>query len=483
MTAIHSIIEQFRVIVGEAGLILDTQEMQPYLQSWRDNWVGTSPAVVRPTTTDEVAAVVKICAETGTRIVPQGGRTGVTGASQPQNDSSEIVLSLERMNKILALDLANDTMTVEAGCILEDIRAAAQNAGRLFPLNFGSVGSCQIGGNISTNAGGVNVIRFGNTRNLIMGLEVVLHDGRIWNGLRGLRKDNAGYDMKQIFIGAEGTLGIVTAAVLRLFPRPRGTATALLAVASPASALSWLGRVRDRFAEQLTSFELIQRLCIDVTRKHIPSIPEMLSETAPWYVLVEVSGQSDDAVLRQALEEELEAGLNAGELVNATIATSRHQEQSLWRLRESIPEAHKLEGTSFKHDISVPITLIPEFLTRVERELARAIPHLRMFTFGHVGDGNLHFNPLMACGAAPHPGDLKRVNCIVHDIVAALGGSISAEHGIGRLRRDELVKYKSEAELDMMLTLKRAFDPKNIFNPGKIFREEQVHHSGRHHSP
>jgi FAD/FMN-containing dehydrogenase len=479
MTAIDSVIEKLRTIVGDGGLIVDPTQMQPYLQSWRDNWIGKSPAVVRPASTGQVAAVVKLCADTGTRIVPQGGRTGVTGASQPHGDSSEIVLSLERMNRIRSLDLDNDTLTAEAGCILEEVRAAAQNAGRLFPLSFGSVGSCQIGGNISTNAGGVNVIRYGSTRNLITGLEVVLPDGRIWDGLRSLRKDNAGYDMKQIFIGAEGTLGIVTAAVVRLFPYPRGSAMAVLAVSSPAHALGWLRRLKARFAEELTSFELIQRLCIEVTRKHIPGIPEILAEVAPWYVLVEVSGQDDDFSLKSALEQELEAGFSAGEAVNATIAESRQQEQSMWRLRESIPEAHKSEGASFKHDISVPITMIPEFLTRVESELARAIPNLRMFTFGHVGDGNLHFNPLMPAGVEPGRGDLQRVNTIVHDIVASLGGSISAEHGIGRLRREELVKYKSAVELDMMLTLKRAFDPMNLLNPGKIFTDELVRNSGR----
>jgi FAD/FMN-containing dehydrogenase len=462
------LIADLRDIVGKEGLILDERQAEPYLTSWRDNWRGRCAAIVRPRSTEEVAKVVRLCAALGVGIVPQGGRTGVTGASQPHEDGSEIVLSLERMNRIRAVDAKNDAMTVEAGCVLENVRAAAAKIDRVFPLLFGAVGSCTIGGNISTNAGGVNVIRYGNTRSLIAGLEVVLADGRVWDGLRGLRKDNAGYDLKQLFIGAEGTLGIITAAVVRLHPKPLGEITAFLAVPSPEHALRWLIRAKEAFAEQLTAFELIQRLCIEVTCRRIPGVFNPLDQPSPWYVLMQVSGQSSDDVIRAALEQALAAGLDADEISDGTVAASGQQAQMLWRLRESIAEAHKHEGTSFKHDISVPVSRVPEFLASIEVRLKELRPSLRMFTFGHLGDGNLHFNPLTAEGTAAASGDLQTVNTAVHDLVSALGGSISAEHGIGRLRREELLRYKSTVELSMMAALKAAFDPQNIMNPGKV---------------
>ena len=464
----ETLIAGLRAIVSDDGLLLDEHAMQPYLVSWRDNWRGCVPAVVRPRTPQQVADVVRVCSRQGIGIVPQGGRTGVTGASQPHDDCSEIVLSLERMNAIRVVDADNDTMTVEAGCVLADVRAAAERVNRIFPLLFGSVGSCMIGGNISTNAGGVNVIRYGNTRSLVAGLEVVLPDGQIWDGLRGLRKDNAGYDLKQLFIGAEGTLGVITAAVVRLFPKPRAEATGFLSVPSPAAALRWLVRAREAFAEQLTAFELIQQSCVDITCRRIPGVSNPLRTASPWYVLMEVSGQGSEETLRAALEETLAAGLEAEELSDATIATSGQQRDMLWRMCESIPEAHKQGGVSFKHDISVPVSRVPDFLARIEAELAQARPGLRMFTFGHLGDGNLHFNPLLADGAAAAPGDLQTVNTVVHDLVTSMGGSISAEHGIGRLRRDELLRYKSPVELQMMAALKTLFDPQNIMNPGKV---------------
>jgi FAD/FMN-containing dehydrogenase len=455
-------------IVGAKGVIGDREAMQPYMDSWRDNWRGQARAVVRPASTAETAAVVKLCVETRTPIVPQGGRTGVTGASQPHDDGSEIVVSLERMKTIRAIDVENDTMTVDAGCILADVRQAAKDVGRLFPLSFGSVGSCLVGGNISTNAGGINVVRYGNTRALVSGLEVVLPDGDIWDGLRGLRKDNAGYDLKQIFIGAEGTLGIITGAVLRLFPRPVAELTAFFAVPSPAAAVAWLTRIKGAFAEQLTSFELIQRRCVEVTVQHIPGTSNPLSGDSPWYVLLEVSSQLTGSHLQDVLEAAFEQGLAAEEVSDGILASSSQQAEALWHMRESIPEAHKAEGRSFKHDISVPISKVPEFLARAEAGLEGAFPGCRMFTFGHLGDGNLHFNPLAPPGAGD-PGDLQRVNRIVHDLVTALGGSISAEHGVGRLRSEELAHYKSPIEMKLMRTLKQTFDPLNLFNPGKIF--------------
>ena len=466
----HDVLAPIRTIVGEDGIITDPQAMEPYLNSWRDNWRGRSPAIVRPRTTQEMSRVVQICAATRTAIVPQGGNTGVTGAGQPRENQMDVVVSTARLNRIRAVDVENDTITVDAGCVLANVREAAEAAGRLFPPLFGAVGSCQIGGIISTNAGGINVLRYGNTRNFVAGLEVVLPDGRVWDGLRGLRKDNAGYDLKQIFIGAEGTLGIITAAVLRLFPLPRASATALLAVASPAQALKWLVRAKKTVSDYLTAAELIERICIEVACRHITGISDVLPRAYPWYLLVEFTGQSDQPTLLTALEREFQAGFDAGELLDGVIAASEAQALMLWRMRETIPEAHKREGLSFKHDISVPVSKVPEFLDRACAALQREFPGMRMFSFGHLGDGNIHFNPLQAADRPVNAtaSDLQRVNRIVHDLVVSLGGSISAEHGIGRLRREELRHYKSATELAMMAILKRAFDPDNIMNPGKV---------------
>jgi FAD/FMN-containing dehydrogenase len=470
LSDLSSLIAAIRDVVGESGIITDAHTMEPYLLSWRDNWTGTSPLIVRPTSTEAVAAVVRLCAAAGMPIVPQGGRTGVTGASQPHADNSEIVLSLERMNRIRSIDVENDTMVVDAGCVLGNLRDAAAAAGRLFPLYFGSVGSCQIGGNISTNAGGVNVVRYGNTRNLIAGLEVVLPDGRVWDGLRGLRKDNAGYDLKQLFIGAEGTLGIITGAVIRLFPAVRGTATALVAAATPDHLLRWLLSVRERVHEQITAAELIQRSCIEITCQRIPGTVDALPEPYPWYMLIELSGHDEDATLRDRLEELFAAGFERGDLLDGVIASTGQQAEALWRMRESIPEAHKQEGTSYKHDISVPLSKVATFLAQAEQALTGRFPGIRMFAFGHLGDGNIHFNPLRGDANAPEL-DLAAVNRIVHDLVVGFGGSISAEHGVGRLRREELLRYKSETELQMMAAVKRAFDPANLMNPGKVIPE------------
>jgi len=470
----RDVLSPIRTVVGDDGIITDPNMMEPYLNSWRDSWRGRSPLIVRPRTTDEMSRVVQICAATRTAIVPQGGNTGVTGAGQPREDRADIVVSTARMNRIRAIDADNDTLTVEAGCILAAAREAAEAVGRLFPLYFGAVGSCQIGGAISTNAGGINLLRYGNTRNLVAGLEVVLPNGQIWNGLRGLRKDNAGYDLKQLFIGAEGTLGIITAAVLRLFPLPRGHVTALLGVASPAQALKWVVRAKQACSDHLTAAELIERVCIDVTCKHIPGISDVLPTVYPWYLLVEFSGPDEDATLRAALEHEFQAGFEAGEILDGVIASSETQARMLWRMRESIPEAHKREGISFKHDISVPSSQVPAFLERAREVLEREFPGIRMFSFGHLGDGNIHFNPLQAADRTPgsKDSDLERVNRIVHDLVVSLGGSISAEHGIGRLRREELRRYKSSVELEMMARLKRALDPDNIVNPGKVIPDD-----------
>ena len=465
-----TVLAPIRAIVGDKGIITDRATMQRLMESWRDNWVGRVPLVVQPATTEQMAAVVAVCAATRTPIVPQGGNTGLTGSSQPHASDSEIVVSTSRMNRIRAIDLDNDTITVEAGCILATIQDAAQEAGRLFPLSLGAEGSCQIGGNISTNAGGIQVLRYGNTRAMVTGLEVVLADGRVWNGLRGLRKDNAGYDMKQIFIGAEGTLGIITAATLRLFPLPRAKATAFLATPSPAAAVAWLRRAKAMLGDRITAVELIERRCLEIARKHDAAIPDPLGSPYAWYLLVELSDQDTDADLAQRLTTAFEGGLDAGELLDGVIASSAEQAATLWRIREGIPEGQKREGYSFKHDIAVPISQVAAFLAEADAALQARFPGIRSFSFGHVGDGNIHYNPLQASGepAADWAEHLTEVNRIVHDIVHRLGGSITAEHGIGRLRIGEIARYKPAFEIEMMAQIKRSFDPLNIMNPGKV---------------
>ena len=457
-------------IVGPRGVITDRDAMQPLMESWRDGWVGRVPLVVQPASTAEMAAVVSICARTRTPIVPQGGNTGLTGSSQPHASDSEIVLSTSRMNRIREIDLDNDTMTVEAGCILATIQNAARQADRLFPLSLGAEGSCQIGGNISTNAGGIQVLRYGNTRSLVAGLEVVLPDGRIWDGLRGLRKDNAGYDLKQLFIGAEGTLGIITAATVRLFPLPRAKATAFLATSSPVKAVAWLRRAKSMLGDRITAVELIERRCLEIARRHDSSIPDPIDAPYPWYLLVELSDQDTDAELASRLEAAFAAGLESDEVVDGVIASSGEQAATLWRIREGIPEGQKREGYSFKHDIAVPISKVPIFLAEADAALSARFPGIRSFSFGHIGDGNIHYNPIQASEepAADWAERLPEVNRIVHDIVHRLGGSITAEHGIGRLRVGEIARYKPPFEIEMMARLKQSFDPDNIMNPGKV---------------
>ena len=457
-------------VVGPRGIITDRATMQPLMESWRDGWVGRVPLVVQPATTAELADVVRICVASRTPVVPQGGNTGLTGSSQPHASDSEIVVSTSRMNRIREIDLDNDTITVEAGCILATIQEAAKAAGRLFPLSLGAEGSCQIGGNISTNAGGIQVLRYGNTRNLVAGLEVVLPDGRVWNGLRGLRKDNAGYDLKQLFIGAEGTLGMIAAATLRLFPLPKARATAFLATLSPAAAVAWLRRAKTMLGDRITAMELIERRCLEIARHHDAGIPDPIGSPYPWYLLVELSDQDTEADLTDRLTGAFEAGLEAEEVVDGVIASSGDQAALLWRIREGIPEGQKREGYSFKHDIAVPISKVASFLAEADGALQARFPGIRSFSFGHVGDGNIHYNPIQAVGepAALWAERLPEVNRIVHDIVHRLGGSITAEHGIGRLRVGEIARYKPDFEIEMMALIKRSFDPSNLMNPGKV---------------
>jgi FAD/FMN-containing dehydrogenase len=394
----------------------------------------------------------------------------MSGAATPPATGSSIVLQLGRMNRILALDALNNTVTVEAGCILANIQQAARDAGRLFPLSLGAEGSCQIGGNLATNAGGINVLRYGNARDLTLGLQVVLPDGRIWDGLRGLRKDNTGYDLKQVFIGSEGTLGIITAAVLKLFPNPRTTVTAMIAAATPAAAVELLSLLRDECGDRISAFEIISRRCVELVLAHIPGTREPLPRAHPWYVLAELAEASADGSLQGECERALEYAVGRGLVLDAAIAASGAQREALWRIRESIPEASQAEGLVYRHDISIPVSRIPEFIAEAGVALERAFPGARVLCFGHIGDGNLHYNCFVP---GRNRGDAAAiaasdVNRSVLDVVQRFGGSFSAEHGVGQAKRVELARYKQALEIEMMRTLKRAFDPRNIMNPGKI---------------
>ena len=462
-------LDAIRAAVGPGGFSDTPADIAPFLREHRGLYQGETALFVQPASTEAVAKVVSICAQAKIAIVPQGGNTGLVGGQIPFPGDHAILLNLSRMNKVRALDPDNDTITVEAGCTLAALQQAAEAADRLFPLSLASEGSCQIGGNISTNAGGNAVLRYGNMRDLVLGIEAVLPDGRIWNGLRGLRKDNTGYDLKQLFIGGEGTLGIVTAAVCKLFPRPRTVATALVAVPDVAAAVSLFGRLKQTSGDRLTAFELIPRIGIDFVTRHIPGARDPLTKAVDWYVLAELSSAGEED-LRHRLEAALAATLEEGLASDAAIAESGAQASALWALRENLSDVQKLEGGSIKHDISVPISAIPAFITEASKAVTAALPGIRPVPFGHIGDGNVHFN-LSQPPAMDRDAFLDRwaeFNRIVHDIAAGLGGSISAEHGLGFMKRDEITHYKSAVEIDMMRAVKRALDPQNIMNPGKL---------------
>lgn len=464
-----NLISSLTELLGEDNVFTTHDAMTAFLGDWRGRYRGTAIGVARPGSTAAVAAVVRICAQAGVAMVPQGGNTSLCGGATPLLDGQSVVISLSRLKQIRHVDAANNTITVEAGCTLQDVQDAAAHAGRLFPLSLAAEGSCQIGGNLSTNAGGVQVLRYGTARELTLGLEVVLPSGEVWDGLRGLRKDNTGYDLKQLFIGAEGTLGIITAAVLKLFPLPRAVATAWLAVASPAAAVRVLTDLQVRFGSSLTACELVSDMALALVRKHLAAT-QPAPPASPWHLLIELSGGGDDAALWEALTSFLAAAVENRAIDDAVLAQSEEQARRLWALRENIGEAQKLEGLSIKHDISLPISRIPEFVRTADAELTLAFPDIRIVTFGHIGDGNLHYNQ-----SKPGAGDdvsfmaaQPQVNRIVHDLVHALGGSISAEHGIGQLKRDELVRYKTPVEIDLMRTIKRGLDPRGLMNPGKV---------------
>ena len=455
--------------VGTAGILSDPADTAPYVTDWRHQYQGRAFAVVRPRSTDEVASVVHACNEFGMPIVPQGGNTGQCGGATPDASGNAVLLSLNRMTSVRAIDPQNATITVDAGVVLADVQQAAAQAGLYFPLSLGAEGTCTIGGNLSTNAGGTAVLRFGNARDLVLGIEVVLADGRVWDGLRGLRKDNSGYDLKQLFIAAEGTLGIITAAVLKLFPAPRSRATGLLAIADPDAALMLLAELLQELGSRLVGFELMSAFSQALSRKHFPALPDPLPGH-PWYVLVQVEDSAADYPLAGHLERALERLLGQGLVRHGTIAQSETQAGTLWAIRTSIAEAQRREGPDIKHDISLPVSAIPGFLAEAALALRQAIPGARIAAFGHLGDGNLHYDV-----SAPEDGDSKAfganitaVNHIVHDLCAARAGSISAEHGIGQLKRGELIRYKSAVELELMRRLKSALDPQAILNPGKL---------------
>jgi FAD/FMN-containing dehydrogenase len=454
-------------IVGPKGIVDTPDDLEPFLVEQRGMYRGNCDLVVRPADTAETAKVVGVCHEHGISIVPHGGNTGLVGGGIPDGG---IIIDTTRMNAIRSIDPVNQTITVEAGVILADIQQAAADSGCLFPLSLGAEGSCRIGGNLSTNAGGVGVLRYGNTRDLTLGLEVVLPDGRIWDGLRSLRKDNTGYDLKQIFIGAEGTLGIITTAVMKLYPLPKQQETVVVTCSEPHDILDMFSRAQSAFADSLTAFEMFPRNALDGVLKHVPGTTDPFDEISPYYAIIELSSPREDEGLKDAFEGLLETAFENGIITNAVVATSQTQAKDLWRLRETIPEAERLDGPSFKHDVTVPVSSVADFLVRAKAEVEAEMDDVRVIAFGHMGDGNIHFNvcnpPQMAREEFLKEQD--RFNKIVYDIVTDMNGSFSAEHGIGVLRRKEMTRYKSDVELDLMRDIKSTLDPSNIFNPGKV---------------
>ena len=454
--------DKFISIVGEKNAITDVNEKVPYLKEWRDMWRGTTPVVLRPANTAEVSAIMKLANETNTKIVPQSGNTGLVNGQIPQGD--EVLLSLNRMTKIISVDAADNSITVEAGCILKNVQDAAAEFDRLFPLSLASEGSCRIGGNLSTNAGGLNVLAYGNTRELCLGLEVVLADGRVWNGLKRLRKDNTGYDLKDLFIGAEGTLGVITAAVMKLFPRPKRNDTAFCAVPSLEAALDLLNRAKEASGSRVVAFELLAAIGVGFAVKHMAAV-NPLSAPSPWYVLFEFADSS-----AEAMEHCLEHAYARGVVLDAAVAQTQAQRQAFWHLRESLSESQKFEGGSIKHDVSVPVSKVPEFIEAGTAAVHAFMPDARPCPFGHMGDGNIHFNISQPVGMdkATFLAQWPAMNEVVFAEVLKRGGSISAEHGIGRLKAPDMLKIKSPLEIELMRGLKLLFDPKNILNPGRV---------------
>ena len=460
-------------IVGTAQVLTEPADLAPYLTDWRGRYRGAAQCVVRPGNAEEVVAVVKACIAAGAPIVPQGGNTGLSVGSTPDTSGREVVLSLTRMNAVRALDPDNLTLTVEAGCLLQNVQEAAEKAGLLFPLSLAAEGSCTIGGNLGTNAGGTQVVRYGNTRELCLGLEVVNAQGEVWSGLSGLRKDNTGYDLRNLFIGSEGTLGVITAATLKLYPRPAAQLTAWAAVSSMEQAVRLLALAHQHLGAGLTGFEVMGRFALQLVDKHMPQlrVPFIDQPDIPWAVLLENSDSESEQHARERFEALLETAFEQGCVQDAVVAENITQAQQLWHIRENIPLAQAEEGLNIKHDISVPISRIPAFVEHTDALLVREIPGVRLVNFGHLGDGNLHYNV-----QAPEGGDAKaflrdqedHVNHLVYEAVAQFGGSFSAEHGVGALKTDKLARYQSPVALSMMRAIKQALDPQNLMNPGRV---------------
>ena len=456
--------------VFSGRLLTAADDVAPFLVDWRKTWRGIAIGVAQPDTVADVAAVVRWCAANNVSIVPQGGNTGQSGGSVPQSTGTNLVLSLVRLNRIRDIDPINNTITVDAGCVLQHVQDAAETVERLFPLSLGAEGSCTIGGNLASNAGGTAVLRYGNARDLCLGLEVVTDEGEIWNGMRGLRKDNSGYDLRDLFIGSEGTLGIITGAVLKLFPKPAATVVAWVSVLDCNHALRLFMALRARLDTALTGFELVSETCLKLVLKHFPQMQNPLPDAASWFVLVELSDAASAEHGRASIEDVLAGAMAEGLLEDAVIADSLTQAKALWQLRERISEAQAAEGRAIKHDLAVPISNIAQFITDALTVVAKQYPDLRPVVFGHLGDGNLHFNFSSAEGAdqATFMALQPSVNAIVHDLVRAHQGTISAEHGLGVLRRDEAHAYRSPVERKMMAAIKQAFDPRGLMNPGKL---------------
>ena len=466
------LLDRFAAIVGEKHAVRDPAEIAPHLVENRGLYHGASPMLLKPGSVEEVSAILKLASETGAAIVPQTGNTGLVGGQTPREGGSDIILSLERMNRVRDIDPVGNTIVVDGGCILADVHKAAAEHGRMFPLSLGSEGSCRIAGNLSTNAGGTAVLAYGNMRQLCLGLEVVLPTGEIWNGLRRLKKDNTGYDLRDLFIGAEGTLGVITGAVLKLFPQPLGHQVAFAGLQSVDDALTLFKNASSLCGTALTGFELMPRIGVEFTTRHIPGVRDPLETVHPWYVLIDISTSDSVETAERMMTALLEQGYEAGLIQNATIASSETQQKAIWHMRESMSDAQKPEGGSIKHDVSVPVAQIPQFMAEAEKAVVAAMPGARVCAFGHMGDGNIHYNISQPVGAdkAEFIGRWREINKIVHGLVLQHGGSISAEHGIGIEKLDELSHYRSKTELDIMRTIKRALDPQNIMNPGKVLR-------------
>jgi FAD/FMN-containing dehydrogenase len=460
------LVKRLQSIVGPGCWVTDPKELEPFITEWRDEYRGATPIMVLPDSVEKVSEIVRTCRELGTPIVPQGGNTGLCGGAIPSAEEPQVLLCLSKMNKIRSVSADDHSMVAEAGVTLLEIQQAAVAVDRFFPLSLAAEGSCQIGGNLSTNAGGINVLRYGTARDLALGLEVVLADGQVWNGLKSLRKDTAGFDLKHLFIGAEGTLGIITAASLRLFPALCDTSTAIVSVDSPHDAVRLLSILRRELLDQVQAFELIPDRAVRYVLRHIPSNRFALDSASPWFVLIEALTPDDPGRFENALMSCLESG----HITDASIAKNHNESEQMWRLRHAISEAQKLEGASLKHDVSVPVGSVAEFIDAAEKAVSQALPGTRVVAFGHVGDGNIHFNL-----SQPRTMDAKdflaqrnRLAEVVYDVVTRFSGSISAEHGIGMAKRKYLYRYKSETDVTLMKTIKHALDPENLLNPGKV---------------